>query len=145
MDFLIILCNIAVIVVLFLIVVYCWLDRKRFHVEAQFRAVRHLFDSWMTQASELPGCADFVAAYEKTGNISSKYRTIGEVNRIVWGHETLEMKKTAGELHVFLGVYQSLAEEYNRRLNSKFTGKVAALLGFKKFPNLQLETDNVQN
>lgn len=145
MDYFVILVNIVVTAVLFLIIVYCWLDRKRFHLEAQFRAVRPLFDRWMEQASDLPDCADFVAVYKKTRNVSAKYRAIGEVNQIAWGRETAEMKKIAGELHVFLGVYQSMAEEYNRRLNSKFTGKVAALLGFKKFPNLQLETDNVQN
>lgn len=145
MDFWIILANAAAVCIIFLIAVYLWLDKKRFQVERQFRVVADLFDGWMHCASAIPSCKDGAEAYFKTRNISAKYRAIGNVSQLAWGQETPEMKRIAEELGVFLGVYHALAENYNRRLNSRFTGKVARLLGFKKFPNIQLETDHVQN
>ena len=143
MDICIILINIAVIVVIFLIAVYLWLDKKRFHVERQFRAVEPLFDRWIALAAEVALCGEAVETYRRTKNISEKYRAIDRASRAVWGYETPAMKETAEELHIFLGIYRSLAEGYNRKLNSKFTGRVARLLGFKKFPDIQLETEHV--
>lgn len=145
MDILIILSNVLAIAVIFVIIVYLWLDKKRFYVERQFRAAEDLFDQWMTLASVMPSCDGAVNAYRNTKNVSRKYRAIDEVCQVVWGKETPEMKAIADELSVFLGVYRALAEDYNRRLNSKFTGYLAKFLGFKKFPNLQMETEYVQN
>lgn len=145
MDISIILANVAAIAIIFVIVVYLWLDKKRFRVENQFRAVGDLFDAWMELASALPGCEDAVTAYRRTKNVSAKYRAIGAACEAAWGRETPQMKDAAEELSVFLGVYHVLAEDYNRRLNSKFTGRIAAVLGFKKFPNIQMETEHVQN
>lgn len=143
MDICIILTNIAAVAVMFLIVVYLWLDKKRFHVERQFRAAEELFDEWMALASEAVFCEEAAEDYRRTRNISAKYRAIDRASRAAWGHETAAMKKTAEELHVFLGVYRALAEDYNRKLNSKFTGAIARFLGFKKFPDIKLETEHV--
>ena len=143
MDIGIILVNVLAIVVIFFIIVYLWLDKKRFRVERQFRAVSDLFDEWMALALAIPSCGDAVRSYRSTKNISKKYRAIGIASRSAWGCETTEMKATAAELEVFLGVYHVLSEDYNRRLNSKFTGKIARILGFKKFPNIQMETEHV--
>ena len=145
MDVFIIPANLMAIAGIFLIIVYLWLDRKRFFIERQFRAVKPLFDRWMELAALIPGCKPYVEEYCRTRDISAKYRAIGHASRAAWGHETREMAETAEELSVFLGVYHALAEEYNRRLNGKFTGKIAVFLGFKKFPNIQLETTYVQN
>lgn len=143
MGICIFLANIAAIVVMFLIAVYLWLDKKRFHVERQFRAAEALFDEWMMRASEAVSCGEAAEAYRRTKNISAKYRAIDRASRAAWGHETPAMKETAEELHVFLGVYRALAEDYNRKLNSKFTGLIARFLGFKKFPDIKLETEHV--
>ena len=143
MNILIISANVIAILLIFLILTYLWLDKKRFHVESQFRAVRHLLDNWMNLADGFPECSDVVSRYHKTKNVSTKYCAIGEVSRLVWGRETPEMLSIGDELSVFLGVYCALAEEYNRRLNSKFTGTVARFLGFKKLPDLQLESMHV--
>lgn len=143
MDICIILVNVAAVAVMFLIVVYLWLDKKRFHVERQFRAAEKLFDEWMGLASKTVSCEETAATYRKTKNISEKYRAIDRVSQAVWGRETPAMKELAEELHVFLGVYRALAEDYNRKLNSKFTGPIARFLGFKKFPDIQLETEHV--
>ena len=145
MDIWIILANVAAIVIVFLILVFLWLDKKRFHIERQFRAVQPLFDHWMDSAAAVPGCEEYVIVYHRTRNVTEKYRAIGAVSNQAWGYETAAMKATAGELEVFLGVYNSLAEEYNRRLNSRFTGRIARLLGFQKLPDLKLETEHVQN
>lgn len=145
MNICIIFANLLAVVVIFVIVVYLWLDKKRFHVERQFRAVEDLFDEWMRLASVIPSCAEAGDAYRSTKNVSKKYRAIDEACQIVWGEETSEMKAIAGELEAFLGVYRALAEDYNRRLNSKFTGRLAGFLGFKKFPNIYMETEHVQN
>lgn len=143
MDICIIFVNIAAIVVIFLIAVYLWLDKKRFHVERQFRAVEELFDEWMTLAAEAAPCSEAVVTYRKTKNISEKYRAIDVASRAAWGYETPAMQEIAEELHVFLGVYRALAENYNRKLNSKFTGRIARFLGFRKFPDIKLETEHV--
>lgn len=143
MDICIILTNAVAIAVIFLIVVYLWLDKKRFYVERQFRAVEKQFDKWMTLALEAVSCEEAVEMYRRTKNISQKYRAIDHMSRAVWGRETPAMKELAEELHVFLGVYRALAEDYNRKLNSKFTGCVARFLGFKKFPDIKLETEHV--
>lgn len=135
--------NIAAIVVIFFILVYLWLDKQRFHIERQFRAAEPLFDRWMECARELPGCGEAVSAYFGTRNNTNKYRAVGIVSERAWGYETGEMKKIAEELAVFLGVYNALAEKYNRRLNSRFTGCVAGMLGFRKLPNLKLEAEHV--
>lgn len=145
MDIWIILANIAALVIVFFIFVYLWLDKKRFHLERQFRAVAGLFDRWMDAARGLPGCDDAVAVYRQTKNITEKYRAVGIVSEKAWGYETDAMKAAAGELEVFLRVYNGLAEDYNRRLNSRFTGRIARTLGFKKLPDLKLETEHVQN
>lgn len=143
MNILIISANVIAVILIFLILVYLWLDKKRFHAESQFRAVRHLFDDWMDLAAVFPECSGAVSRYRKTKNVSEKYRAIGEVSRLVWGRETAEMLSIGDELSVFLGVYRALAEEYNRRLNSKFTGVIARFLGFKKLPDIQLESMHV--
>lgn len=145
MDIWILLANVLAIAVIFVIIVYLWLDKKRFRVERQFRAAADLFDEWMALSANNPSCAESVQEYRSTKNISKKYAAIYDVSQAVWGEETPEMKSIAGELSVFLGVYGVLAEEYNRRLNSKFTGPLAKFLGFKKFPNIQMEMENVQN
>ena len=145
MNIWIILSNLMAIAVIFVIIVYLWLDKKRFHVERQFRAVEDLFDEWMTLAADNPSCVKAVEEYHSTKNISKKYLAIYDICQIIWGVKTPEMKSIAGELSVFLGVYGVLAEEYNRRLNSKFTGPLARFLGFKKFPNIQMEMEDVQN
>ena len=145
MNIWIMLSNLLAIAVIFVIIVYLWLDKKRFHAERQFRAVEDLFDEWMMLAAGSPSCADAVEVYRSTKNISKKYVAIYDACQAVWGAETPEMKSIAGELSVFLGVYGVLAEEYNRRLNSKFTGLLARFLGFKKLPNIQMEMEYVQN
>lgn len=145
MNIIIILANIVTIAVVFLIIVYLWLDKKRFRVERQFRAAEELFDEWMELASAVLSDSNAVHEYRSTKNVSRKYRAIGEASQTVWGRETVAMKGVATELEVFLGVYHVLSEDYNRRLNSRFTGKIARVLGFKKFPNIQLETEHVQN
>lgn len=143
MDIWLILLNLVVIAGIFLIFVYLWLDKKRFHVERQFRAVRKLFDAWMDSAATIPACAACAEEYRGTGNISRKYAAVAAAAEKAWGSETAEMKAAAEELTVFLGVYHSLAEDYNRLMNSRFTGKIARLLGFKKLPDLKLETEHV--
>lgn len=143
MGICIVLANVAAIAVIFLIVVYLWLDKRRFHVERQFRAVEHLFDEWMGLASAVSGSEEVVVSYQTARNISEKYRAVGRMSEAVWGCETQKMKEIAGELGVFLGVYHALAEDYNRRLNSKITGRIATFLGFKKFPNIHMETEHV--
>ena len=143
MDICIILANVLAVAVIFLIVVYLWLDKKRFHVERQFRAAEKLFDEWMERASEASFCEEAAATYRRTKNISEKYRAIDRMSRAAWGRALPAMKELGEELHVFLGVYRALAEDYNRKLNSKFTGHVARFLGFKKFPDIQLETEHV--
>lgn len=143
MNICIILANLAAVVLIFFIVVYLWLDRKRFHVERQFRAVKNLFDEWVALAEEAAPCEEAAEAYRRTKNISEKYRAIDRISWIVWGHEPPAMDALAEELRVFLGVYRALAENYNRKLNSKFTGRIAHILGFRKFPDIQLETEHV--
>ena len=143
MNIWIILSNLLAIAVIFVIIVYLWLDKKRFHIERQFRAVEDLFDEWMMLAADNPSCVESVKSYRSTKNISKKYAAIYDVCQTVWGDETPEMKSIAGELSVFLGVYGVLAEEYNRRLNSRFTGFLARFLGFKKLPNIQMEMEYV--
>lgn len=143
MDIRIILANVAAVAVIFLIFVYLWLDKKRFHLERQFRAAEHLFDDWMDHARAIPSCELSVKDYTASRNITAKYWAVSAASRAAWGQETPEMKAIAEELLVFLGVYHSLAEEYNRRLNSRVTGPIARFLGFKKFPDIQLETDYV--
>lgn len=143
MNIIILLSNILAVAIIFLIVVYLWLDKERFHLERQFRAVEHLFNDWMTEASETASCESILAEYQTTKNISAKYRAVAHMSREVWGRETPSMKVLAEELSVFLGVYYALAEKYNRQLNSKFTGRIASFLGFKKFPDIQLETEHV--
>lgn len=137
--------NAAAIVVIFFILVYLWLDKQRFRIECQFRAAKPLFDRWMDCARDIPACNESVSVYYGTANVTKKYLTIGIVSEKAWGYETDEMKAIAGELTVFLGVYNALAEKYNRRLNSRFTGRVAGMLGFRKLPDLKLETAYVQN
>lgn len=143
MNVLIVLSNALAIAVIFLIAVYLWLDKKRFHLERQFRAAEHLFGEWMQLAGEAADRKDILNAYRNTKNISAKYRAIGDMTRAVWGRETPAMKTLAEELSVFTGVYYTLAEKYNRQLNSRFTGRIARLLGFKKFPDIQMETEHV--
>lgn len=140
-NILIILVDLAALALMGLIFVYLWLDKKRFHVERQFRAVEELFDEWMACAREIDGCGAAVDAYEKTRDVTKKYLAIGAVSEAAWGYETGRMKQLAAQLDVFLGVYHALAEEYNRRLNSRFTGRIARLLRFKKLPELKLETE----
>lgn len=141
MDFYIILIDLAAMAVLFFIFVYLWLDKKRFHIERQFRVAKDLFDEWMACARTLDGCGAAVERYERTRDITKKYIAIGEASKAAWGYETERMKRLAAQLEVFLGVYHALAEEYNRRLNSRFTGRLARVLGFKKLPELKLETE----
>lgn len=137
----ILLVDLAALALMGLIFIYLWLDKKRFRVLRQFRAVRELFDEWMDGARTIEGCQALVEAYEKTRDVTKKYRAIGAVSEKVWGYETARMKRIASQLDVFLGVYRSLAEDYNRRLNSRFTGRVARFLRFEKLPELKLETE----
>lgn len=141
MDFYIILVDLAAVAMLFCIFVYLWLDKKRFHIERQFRAVKELFDEWMRCARPIDGCGAAVERYERTRDVTKKYLAIGEVSEAAWGYETERMRQLAAQLDVFLGVYRALAEDYNRRLNSRFTGPLARVLGFKKLPELKLETE----
>lgn len=141
MDFLIILVDLAALALMGLIFVYLWLDKRRFHIERQFRAAKELFDEWMACAREIDGCGAAVDAYEKTHDVTKKYIAIGAASEKAWGYETARMKQLASQLEVFLGVYRALAEDYNRRLNSRFTGRIARFLRFEKLPELKLETE----
>lgn len=142
MNILILSANIAAVIIIVLIVVYLTEDRRRFRVESQFRAVSGLFDEWVSLAAQCPGCGSHAAAYQKTKNISEKYRQIDAMISASAGHGSVRMLSLEQELVPFTQIYRGLAEPYNRALSGRLGGRIMRFLGFRPLPSLRFEAED---
>ena len=137
-DFLIILGALASLAVIAVILFYNRLDRLRFYMERQILAARPKLDAWAACCGELSPGAD--AAYQKARKGWEITAAVRDLAAAVT-RNTDQKLSLQEELLDFCHGYNSLAERYDRTLEGKITGRLAALLGFRPYAVLDFYPD----
>ena len=143
-DILIIAAAVLVAVMLALICVYNYLDRRRFFIDRLLGANQTTLDAWAKACGALSPGADEAYCkakrnWERTAHIQRMVDTVKE-NSI----EKLELQES---LLDFCFHYNELAQRYNRALENPLLASVARLFRFRPytlldfFPDIQPQQD----
>lgn len=150
-----ILMIVIVIFVIFLILVYQWLDKHRFSVERNFVKNKETFKYWDSYVSEVfKDDEKMIPLIQKVTNEKKIVRKINafnefqeNLNRYCEGDDAASAeykkirKRSYDILKEFANVHNVLAVEYNDKLEKNIAQPVVKILRLKEMPRIYLGTE----
>ena len=116
--------DIAIILFIFLMIIYLTFDRSRFRIEQQFRCLR-------AELTEAAAHAKNPVRLQDKGKTREKLELLSGICK----------DPVFEDFHTYFEVHNELAYEYNEKLQINIFRGIARLMGFKEYPVLRYSDD----